>query len=162
MSLQERQGDDEEVLERLAPRLAHQLAGRRSRAARCNQIAGRCQPSPSIDRTSGARIAAWSTMPDPDSLDNDHFLPRRDRPLLQLKHVLPVLLDVGRLLALARQLAALADGHECGAESKGDDRAEQEAAGVQANNNVGLDAGVLGGEMVDKVGDEGLEGVGVA
>lgn len=78
------------------------------------------------------------------------------------------LLLVLRLEALAGELALLADGDERGAEAEREDRAEQEAARVEADDRVNLGVRVArrlaqggerdGREVVQEVGDEGLRG----
>lgn len=73
-------------------------------------------------------------------VDDQDLLARLDGTLLHLKVVDAVLLLVGDAHAGAGHLAPLADGHEAGIEAQGQRGAKQEAAGVQADDDVGLDA----------------------
>jgi hypothetical protein len=92
-----------------------------------------------------------------NSLNNNDGLAGLDGVLLHLEAVDTVLLLVLDDVARAGELAGLADGDEGGTEAHGDDGAEEEATGVEADNDVGLDTGVDGGDVRDEVGDEGLE-----
>lgn len=86
-----------------------------------------------------------------DIVNNQDLLPLADGILLHLEQVLAVLLDVLGSDARARQLALLPDGSKADAEAQGQAGAEEEAAGVEANNDIGL----VGAEGL---GDLQLEG----
>ena len=180
MALEEGKADDENVLEGLAALLLDELAGGGGRATSGNEVAV-CQPSVSaIEQQMGSGIwpESWAQrrLCSPPSLksrssphshtrqhslkDNDS-LARLDGALLHLEAVDSVLLLELGDLALAGQLAGLADGDEGGTEAHGNDGAEEEATGVKADNHVGLGR-VLLRDVRDEVGHERLERVGVA
>jgi len=96
------------------------------------------------------------------SLENDDRLSGLDRILLHLKLVHSVLLLVLGDVAGSGQLSGLADGHKGRANTKCDDRAEEESTGVKADDDVWRRARELGEDVVNKVGDELLEGGGGA
>lgn len=85
-------------------------------------------------------------------VDNENLLSLTDGVLLHLEKVLAVLLDVLGGDAGARQLALLADGGKGDAEAQGKAGAKEEAAGVEADNDVGLGVG-------ESLGNLELEGV---
>lgn len=73
-----------------------------------------------------------------DVINNQHLLPRLDRISLHLEEIRAILLHVLCRLAGAGELAPLADRHKRGAQTQRKRRTEQEAARVQADNDVGL------------------------
>ena len=95
------------------------------------------------------------------SLDDNDSLTRLDGSLLHLKDVRSILLLVLCNLALSGELAALSDGDKRGAETESDDGTEEEATGVEADNDVWGGSGEPGVDVVDEMGDEFLEGLGV-
>lgn len=96
-----------------------------------------------------------------DVVDNQDLLARLDGILLHLEEIGAVLLLVLGGDARAGQLALLAHRGETGAETEGQAGSEEEAAGVEADNNVGnlLAKGLLDLELED--GAEGLVDGGV-
>lgn len=94
-------------------------------------------------------------------VDDQDLLARLDGALLHLKVVDAVLLLVGDAHAGAGHLAPLADGHEAGIEAQGQRGAKEEAAGVEADDDVGLDAALedlqLEGAEESEVGGGVLE-----
>ena len=73
-----------------------------------------------------------------DVVDNQHLLPRLDRVGLHLEEIRAILLHVLGSLAGTWELTPLADRHEGRAEPQGQGGAEEEAAGIQANDDIGL------------------------
>lgn len=91
---------------------------------------------------------------------DENFLSLGDRPLLHLEVVGTVLLHVFGSHARTGQLSLLTDGDEAGTEPQGEGRAEKKAAGVETNNDVGLDGGVVGAK-VQELELQGVEQSGV-
>lgn len=91
-----------------------------------------------------------------DIVHDQDLLPRLDRALLHLEVIRAVLLHVLSRDAGAGQLALLPDGHEAGVEPQGQRGPEQEAPGVQANDDIRLD-GVAGAAEVQELQLEGAE-----
>jgi hypothetical protein len=89
-------------------------------------------------------------------IDNDDLLARFDGVGLHLEKVLAVLLIVGLGFTWAGQLALLAHRHEAGAEAQGQARADQEAAGLKADDDIGLLAAVGFEEVQLQTAQEGL------
>jgi hypothetical protein len=87
---------------------------------------------------------------------NDDLLTRLDRVLLHLEVVGAVLLLVALGHALAGELALLPDGHEARAEPERQSRAKEEAAALEADDNV--DAALLADGGVEGLCDLQLEG----
>lgn len=73
-----------------------------------------------------------------DVVDNQHLLPRLDRVGLHLEEIRAILLHVLGSLAGTWELTPLTDRHEGRAEPQGQGGAEEEAAGIQANDDIGL------------------------
>ena len=73
-----------------------------------------------------------------DVIDNQHLLPRLDRVGLHLEKIRAILLHVLGSLAGTWELTPLTDRHEGRAEPQGQGGAEEEAAGIQANDDIGL------------------------
>jgi hypothetical protein len=73
-----------------------------------------------------------------DIVHNQDLLAGLDGVLLHLEEILAVLLLVGGGLARAGELALLADGHEAGAETKGEGGSEKETPSIQAYDDIGL------------------------
>ena len=67
--------------------------------------------------------------------------------------VLEVVVDAGDG---GGELFGLADGDEAGVEAVGEGGAEDEAAGLDAEDEVDFAADVVGGEGVDELGEAGL------
>ena len=67
---------------------------------------------------------------------DDHPRPLAERVGMHLEAVRPVLELVRRLHGLPRQLAGLAGGHEAATEPVGERAAEDEAAGLRAEDDV--------------------------
>lgn len=86
-----------------------------------------------------------------DIVNNQHLLALGDGIRLHLEQILAVLLDVLGRDAGAWQLALLSNRGKRNAEAQGQAGAEEEAAGIKANNDIGL-AGAKG------LGDLQLEG----
>lgn len=78
---------------------------------------------------------------------NEHFLTLGDGALLHLEVIGAVLLHVFGSDARTRQLALLTDGDEAGTELQGERWAEKEAAGVKANDDIGLDGRVVAAKV---------------
>ena len=93
----------------------------------------------------GAKEKAEELTGSDDVVDDQHALAGAQGAVLHLEVVGAVLLFVGRGGAGAGQLAALADGDEGGSEAEGERGGEEEAAGVEADDNVG-EAPVAAGE----------------
>lgn len=90
-----------------------------------------------------------------DIVHYQHRLAWGNRVLLDLEEVLAVLLFVAGLLGRAWQLARLPHGGEAGAQAQGEGGAEEEAAGVQADDDV-WGAAMVEGEHLELEGaDEG-------
>lgn len=142
-ALEEGQADDEEVFEGDTAGLLDQLARRGGRAARGNQVAAR----------SAFTICERS---EEGSLNDNALLAGEDSVALHLKHVDAVLLLVRGLLGLSGKLAGLSDGHKGRTEPHGNDRAEEETPGVQADNHIRRRV-VLRRDVVHEVGDQSLE-----
>ena len=86
---------------------------------------------------------------------NNDLLTRLDRVLLHLEVVGSVLLLVALGHALAGELALLPDGHEAGAQPERQSRAKEEAAALEADDNV--DAALLADGGVEGLGDLQLQ-----
>lgn len=87
---------------------------------------------------------------------DEDLLSRLDGTLLHLEVVDAILLGVLGGNTGARQLALLADRHKASVQSESQAGAEQEAAGVQADDDIGLD-GVVGVAKVEELQLEGAE-----
>lgn len=73
-----------------------------------------------------------------DIVNNQHLLALADGICLHLEQILAVLLDVLGRDAGAWQLALLSHSGKRNAEAQGQAGAEEEAAGIKANNDIGL------------------------
>lgn len=87
-------------------------------------------------------------------VDNEDLLARLDSILLHLEQVLAVLLDIFSGGTGTGQLALLADGGEGDTETKGQAGAEEEATGIETDDDVGLSREGLGDLQLEG-GDEG-------
>jgi hypothetical protein len=89
-----------------------------------------------------------------------HILTLLDTVLLDLKEILPVLLGERRLLTGTRELASLSDGSKAGAKLKSQTGTEEEASGIKAYDNIGLDTKLqdLKLESADQGGVGGMVG----
>jgi hypothetical protein len=92
-----------------------------------------------------------------DVVDHQDVLALLDGIILHLEKILAVLLDVLGGNAGTGQLALLANGSEGDAEAQGQTGAEEEAAGIQTDNDIGLG----GGEGLGDLEGEGVEKSGV-
>lgn len=156
VSLQERQRDDEEVLEGLGAGGLDELAGSSGRSARGDQVAAVSRGHLPFVSFPGPRTLVWAAQV--HSLEDDDRLARLDRILLHLELVDSVLLLVLGDVASPGQLAGLADGHKGRADAESDDRAEEESSGIEADDDVGGRSREFGEDVVHKVGDELFEG----
>lgn len=95
-----------------------------------------------------------------DVVDNQHLLPRLHGIGLHLEEVGAILLHVLGRLAGAWQLAPLADRHKGRAQPQGKGGPKEKAAGIEANNNVGLRGEGLLDVQLERV-DQGLKQGGV-
>lgn len=86
-----------------------------------------------------------------DIVNNQHLLALGDGICLHLEQILAVLLDVLGRDAGAWQLALLSHSGKGNAEAQGHAGAKEEAAGIKANNDIGL----VGAK---RLGDLQLEG----
>lgn len=80
-------------------------------------------------------------------IHNEHLLSLGNGPLLQLEVVRAILLHVFSGDARARQLALLTDGNEAGTELQGEGWTEKKAAGVESDDYIGFDGGVVGAKV---------------
>lgn len=99
-----------------------------------------------------------------DIIYNENLLAGLDGAFLQLEVVGTVLLHELSGNTRARQLAPLPDRHEAGVELQGQRWAKQEAAGVKANNDIGLDGIAIGAKVQElklEGVDQGCMGLGV-
>jgi hypothetical protein len=128
-ALEEVELEDEDVAHERAAKLLDERA--------CCCCGATCVVSLAMSSVTGGRCSAAHTSRD-DVVDHEHLLARLHGVGLHLEEVAAVLLLVGSRLGGARQLALLADGRKAGAQSQRQAGAEQEAAGVQADHDVGL------------------------
>src|SRR5262249_53218406 len=84
---------------------------------------------------------------------DDDARPLRTQVRMELEGVLAVLEDVARADRLRRQLAGPAGGDEAAADGFGDRRAEDEAARLGAENEVGLFVAHPGREIADRLSE---------
>lgn len=89
-------------------------------------------------------------------IHHDNLLTRLDGVGLHLEEILAVLLVVGLGHAGAGQLALLAHGNEAGTQAQGQARTDQEATGLQTDNDIGLLAGVALEDVQFQGADQGL------
>lgn len=71
-------------------------------------------------------------------IDNNHFLPRLNRPRLHLEKILPILFIIPLGLTRPRQLPLLAHRHKARAQSQGQAGPDQKAAGLETHDDIGL------------------------
>jgi hypothetical protein len=136
-ALEEIEFEDEDVLDDLSTELLDERASCRCGATWVLLAFGCPACSSSARPTSGN-----------DVVDDEDLLARLDSVGLHLEEVCAVLLHVLGRLAGTGQLALLADGHKGSAEAQGQRGAEEEAAGIEANNDVGL-LGALGNVQLE-------------
>lgn len=164
-SLEEGDLDDEEVADKDTSKLLDEVACSRGGTTwgkeSCQYTAATCAVMHGhfSDFTRGTGWSGLHTSGN-DVVHHKDCLPRLDGILLQLEVICAVLLQVLSRDARARQLALLADGHEAGVQPQGQRGAEQEASGVQADDDVGLDD-VVGAAEVEELQLEGAEEGGV-
>lgn len=101
----------------------------------------------------------WGLTCSNDIIHNQDLLAGLDGILLHLEEILTVLLLVRGGDAGTGELALLADGDEAGVQTQGERGAEEEAASVQADDDVGLEAGLE--DLQLEGAEEGVVGGGV-
>ena len=87
---------------------------------------------------------------------DNHLLARLDGIGLHLEEILTIFLVVGLGHTRTGQLALLAHRHKAGAQTQGQTGADQEAAGLEADDDVGLLAIVAGEDVQFQGAQEGL------
>lgn len=114
-----------------------------------------------IKRPNGATNGSYGHTRCNDIVNNQHFLSLGNSIRLHLEQVLAVLLDVLSSDAGAWQLALLSHSGKGNTKAQGKARAEEEAAGIKANNDIGLvGAKGLGGLQLEG-GQQRSMGLGV-
>lgn len=117
----------------------------------------------------GGQVSIWSNQVKQsgsntggnDVVDDENLLALFDGVLLHLEKVLAVLLDVLGGDARTGKLALLADSGKGDAEAQSEARAKEEAASIEADNDVGLDVGKVLEDLELESVDEGGMGFGV-
>lgn len=94
-----------------------------------------------------------------DIVNNQHLLPLLDGILLHLEQVLAVLLDILGSDTRAGQLALLSHSGKGNAEAQSQTRAEEEATGVEADNDIGLAVAKGLGDLQLEGGQQGGMGI---
>lgn len=112
-------------------------------------------------RPNGARNRSHGHTRCNDIVNNQHLLSLADSVCLHLEQVLAVLLDVLGSNAGARQLARLSHGGKGNAKAQGQAGAEEEAAGIKANNDIGLVGAEGLGDLQLEGGQQRSMGLGV-
>lgn len=143
-ALEEGDLNDEEVANQLAPELLDEVAGGGG-GTTCSGGGNALEQGRLGENPWRGSVHTSSN----DVVDDQHFLALLDDALLHLEVVGAVLLHVLGGDTRAGQLALLADGDEAGVEAQGHGWAEQEATGVEADDDVRGDGVAIAAEVLE-------------
>lgn len=149
-ALEEGDLDDEEVADEGTSELLDEVARGRGGTTCC--LDGQSSGGTTTGRVDGrgqTRQDSMGRTGGDDVVDNKDLLSRADDTLLHLEVIGTVLLHVLCRDTGPGQLALLADGDEAGAKGQGQRRAEEKAAGVEADDDIGGDDAGVGAEVLE-------------